>query len=292
MRAVNERYPRQGVYKTLLMALALCMVWIAAFLACGAGARADGPQRRVYDQAGLLTDVEADMLQKKAEELTGQCGMEVVLVTTDYAEGKSSESYADDFFDKLYGKDKDGVCFLIDMSSRNLWISTSGNMIYYLTDDRLENMLDNAENYAAGGNYSGVFESFLKDALAWYKQGVPKELYIYDSETGTYRRNRSITLMEALIAAIAALAAGAACVGGVVGKYRLKWGHYKYPYREKSRMNLTKQEDRFMYKHVTQRVIPRNENNGGGGSGGGHSNVSTTHTSSSGGTHGGAGRGF
>ena len=26
MKAVNERYPRQGVYKTLLMALALCMV--------------------------------------------------------------------------------------------------------------------------------------------------------------------------------------------------------------------------------------------------------------------------
>lgn len=292
MRTVKKTYQGQGIYKTVFLAAALITLVLAAVLSCGAESRADGPQRRVYDQAGLFTDVEADMLQKKAEELTGQCGMEVVLVTTDYAEGKSSESYADDFFDKLYGKDKDGVCFLIDMSSRNMWISTSGDMIYYLTDDRRESMLDNAEGYAGSGNYSSVFESFLKDTYAWYHQGVPKELYIYDSETGSYRRNRSITLTEAIIAVIAALAAGAAGVAAVFGKYRMKWGHYKYPYREKSRMNLTKQEDRFLYKHVTQRVIPKNDNNGGGGSGGGHSSVSTTHTSSSGGTHGGSGRGF
>lgn len=292
MKNVKERYQGQGSYKAAFLVLALSITWLAAVLFCGSVSRADGPQRRVYDQAGLLTDVEADMLQKKAEELTGQCGMEIVLVTTDYAEGKSSESYADDFFDKLYGKDKDGVCFLIDMSSRNLWISTSGDMIYYLTDERRERMLDNAEGYAGSGKYSSVFESFLKDTLTWYNQGVPKELYIYDSETGVYRRNRNITFMEVVIAAIAALALGAVGVGAVFGKYRLKWGHYKYPYKEKSRMNLTRQEDRFMYKHVTQRVIPKNDNNGGGGSGGGHSNVSTTHTSSSGGTHGGSGRGF
>lgn len=292
MRTVKQTYQGQGMYKTVFLTVVLSMLCIACVLAGGMVSRADGPQRRVYDQAGLLTDVEADMLQKKAEELTGQCGMEVVLVTTDHAEGKSSESYADDFFDKLYGKDTDGVCFLIDMSSRNIWISTSGDMIYYLSDDRTEDMLDNAENYAASGRYSSVFESFLKDTLAWHNQGVPGELYIYDTETGEYRRNRSITLMEAVLAGIAALAAGAAGAASVFGKYRLKWGRYKYPYKEKSRMNLTKEEDRFLYKHMTQRVIPKNDNNGGGGSGGGHSNVSSTHTSSSGGTHGGGGRGF
>lgn len=282
---------RTGRRKSVgLLGLSLLLLCVVCVFSCSTISRAEGIQRRVYDLAKVLTDVEADMLQKKAEELTGQCGMEVILVTADYLGGESTKEYADNFFDKIYGADADGVCFFIDMHNRSLWISTSGQMIYYLTDGRMEKMLDNAEGAAGDGDYSAVFESFIKDTSAWYKKGVPRDLYIYDEDTKTYRKYKSITAAEALIALLAALAAGGAAAAAVYGKYRLKWGTYKYPYRDKSRMTLTDREDRFLYKRVTQRVIPKNDSSSGGGSGG--NNVSSTHTSSSGGTHGGAGRGF
>ena len=55
------------------------------------------------------------------------------------------KSYADDFYmdNGYYDNGMDGgILFLIDMDNRQVWISTAHDMRYYLTDERLEDVID------------------------------------------------------------------------------------------------------------------------------------------------------
>ncbi|MBP5793935.1 MAG: TPM domain-containing protein, partial [Spirochaetaceae bacterium] len=74
-------------------------------------------------------------------EFLDKYNKEAVIVTTSDAQGKSAEAYADDFYDENdfgTGSGKDGVLFLIDMDNRKIHVSTSGSMIDYLEDWRIE----------------------------------------------------------------------------------------------------------------------------------------------------------
>ena len=98
----------------------------------------------VYDYADLLTVEEEDALQKSAEFCKEQWNMNFLVVTTDDAEGKSSRAYADDFYDQRFPEEseEDGVLYLIDMDNREIYLFTSGEAIRYLTDSRIDRILD------------------------------------------------------------------------------------------------------------------------------------------------------
>ena len=94
-----------------------------------------------------------------------------------------------------------------------------------------------------------------------------------------------------LFAALAALAAGAAAVGCVLVRYRVRLSSYTYPWREKCRFRVKHKDSRLVNQFVTKRRLPEQNppDHGGGGGGGGRT---TTHTSSGGGSFGGGGRSF
>ena len=127
------------------------------------GVRVEG--QFVYDFAELLENEEA--LEAEIAELRERWTIDVVIVTTDDAHGKSSMEYADDFFDyNGFGYDKpmgDGVLFLIDMDNRQIWISTCGKAIIYFTDSRIDEALDDIIEYMYDSNYDGAADDFL-----WY----------------------------------------------------------------------------------------------------------------------------
>ena len=58
----------------------------------------------VYDYAGLMSDEEITELEIQIADMKEKNGWDIFAVTTDYAEGKSSTAYADDFYDQnLFG---------------------------------------------------------------------------------------------------------------------------------------------------------------------------------------------
>ena len=63
------------------------------------------------------------------------------MLTTDDTNGKTTQEYADDFFDAI-AENGDGVALLIDMQNREICISTGGIAIRYLTDARIEDILN------------------------------------------------------------------------------------------------------------------------------------------------------
>ena len=226
----------------------------------------------VYDDAALLSDEEQQSLSEEITNLQETTGWEIFVLTTEDAQGKTAREYADDFYDTTATGD-DGVVFLIDMDNREVTISTAGEAIYYLNDDRIDDILDNCYDYVVDGEYASCFSSMLSDAEYYYEVGVPSDAYTYDEETGEIHYYHVLTLGEILFAVVLAAAVFAAVFFGITGK-----------------VNLTGQEDRFVNQMVTHRRIQTDSGSSGGGSS--HSGRSTVHTSSSGRSHGGGSRKF
>lgn len=255
---------------------------------------------RVYDLADILDDSREKEFEKQIREYREQYRLDMVVVTTDDALGKSTTKYADDFYDVNefgVGKDRDGILFLIDMDNRELTFSTEGRAVRIFTDERLEDMLDGVYEKASEGGYEACVDTFLADAARYCRAGIAGNQYNYDTETGKVSVHKSIRWYEALMAlGISGFTAGFACLA-VKRQYAMEEDerqirNLNMAYRTEARFVYDDQSDRLVNKFVTSRVIPRSTSGGGHGGGLSSAGRSSTHTSSAGRTHGGASRKF
>ncbi|HAL74410.1 MAG TPA: hypothetical protein DCM45_04860 [Clostridiales bacterium] len=256
---------RKTMPKILLLLIVLTVLLLAA-------STVHAEKDFVVDQADLFSEADEVILQAQAASLGAKYAMDVVIVTTNNAEGKSAMAYADDYFDYNgygIGENHDGLLMLIDMDNRQVWISTSGKAIDIFTDARIEGILDDifAGDKMANGDYYGAARAFLKSI-------------------GSILLGNTLTPVEALISLLASGGVGASIFGGVRGKYKGRNTRPVFEYQRNSLVNYGLVTDNLFNTYVTQRIIPRPASTGGGRGG------SSTHTSSSGGTHGGGGRGF
>jgi len=215
--------------------------------------------------------------------------MDIVIVTTNDAQGKSSRDYADDFFDNGgfgVGGDYDGILFLIDMDNREAYISTSGIGIRYLTDIRIESILDMVfDNGLIAGDYYGAAGGFLKGTRKYLELGIQQGQY---NEPEQVKKINKLTTMDIVISLVGGIAAGGIFYGITKARYRTPKRDNPYSYKTNSIVNLTTNNDRLINSFVTTRHIPKPSSSSGGSSAG----RSSTHTSSGGRTHGGGGRKF
>lgn len=265
------------------------------FAAAPTALAAESGEQFVFDKADLLTTEEEDELNDMANNLAENFNMNFVILTTDDAEGKEAEAYADDFYmdNGFYDDGKDGgAIYLIDMDNRRVQVETAGDMkVRYITDDRVDGIIDAGYEDVKDGAYAAAFEAMLNATVDYIEDGVVDGKYTYDEDTGEYdyydtgKEIRQITLAEFLIALGIALAAGGVAVSCVIGTYYLKWGAYEYPYKEKAKLKVSWKRDDFVGSHVSHRHIEHESSSSDSG-------MTTTHDSSGGGNFGGGGRDF
>ncbi len=258
--------------------------------------------QRVVDRAGLFTDDEIEDMEVTIASMRKTMNMDVVVMTTDNTRGSNSRSYADAFYEAGgygHGKNHSGVLFMIDMDNRELYISTEGAMIRFLTDDRISKILDHVYEFAGKERYAEAANSFLADTLAYYHSGIPGNQYNYDTETGAVSRYRSIRWYEAALALVVSVGCGLLACLSVKRQYAMKAerrqaGNYNMAYRANSQFVFRDRNDILTKTFTAQRIIPRSTGSSGGGgrSSSSSSGRSSTHRSSSGRTHGGGGRKF
>ena len=248
-------------------------------------------------KADLLTTEEEDELNDMANNLAENFNMNFVILTTDDAEGKRGEVYADDFYmdNGFYDDGKDGgAIYIIDMDNRRVQVETAGDMkVRYITDDRVDGIIDAGYEDVKDGAYAAAFEAMLNATVDYIEDGVVDGKYTYNEDIGEYdyydtgKEIRQITLAEFLIALGIALVAGGVAVSCVIGTYYLdlKWGAYEYPYKEKAKLKVSRKRDDFIGSHVSHRHIERESSSSDSG-------MTTTHDSSGGGNFGGGGTDF
>ena len=240
----------------------------------------------VNDEAGLFTPEAIEAMNASAQVLNEKIKGEIFVVTTT-TNTQSPETFSDNYLRERVGNDNNGAILLLDMSQREIYISTSGNMIDYLNDSRIESLLDTVYESMSAQDYNNAALNFFKQASEYVDKGVPHGDYRIDRDTGKITYYKVLTGFEIMIALSIAAAVALGFFFTIKARYQLKSGTYKYPFQEKSTFKLTGKEDRLVNSFVTTRHIPKPSNNSGGGGGGG----STTH-SSGGGTFGGGGRSF
>lgn len=246
---------------------------------------ASAEEIRVYDDAGLFTSSEKANLENEIKNLKDKYNHDFVIVTTNDTQGKTSRDYADDYYDYNgfgVGNNFTGFLLLLDMDNREIYISTCGDSIDYLTDNRLDKTLDKLAPKMKKADYYETTKLFLNQMSDYISIGVPDNQYRYDEDAVNVDPEKVLTGTEFAIALLISLAVGGIIVVIVVYKYSFAGKQSAYPLKENGKLNLTKREDVFVNKTVTHIRIQSSSSNNG----------SSTHTSSSGRSHGGGGRGF
>ncbi len=241
----------------------------------------------VFDEGNLFNESQIEDLEREAKTIGDNYNMDIIILTSNDTGGKSSRDYADDYFDYNgfgRGTDRDGILFLIDMDNREAYISTSGIAIRYLTDQRIEGILDIVFDSGMGdGDYYSASKGFLSGTEQYLAMGIPQDQY---SEEEGIKEKNSLSPMEAAISAIAGLGLSGGFFLRTKSKYKMKNPSKPLTFRNNSIVNLTREQDQLIDTIVTHRIIPKPSSNSGS------SGKSTTHTSSSGRSHGGGGRKF
>ena len=292
-------------YRVMMVLILLC-----SLLLCGFGSYQEGDQR-VFDQAELLSEVEEQVIQQEIETRIEKLEMDIVVVTTSDAMGKSTRDYADDYYDQngfgygdSYGP---GILFLIDMDNREYYISTAGRAITEFTDDEIDRMLDDIYYWMAEGRWYDACMEFVEQVDVYaYNEEISQDGY-YDEATDTFveyteaelKAMRRKLAMERILSPASIISKLViAMVIGAVGVLimRIRVNRNTTPggkvYMKPGSERVLQHYDHKINTTVTHRRIPRNNTSGGtrsGGGGGGHTSV---HRSSGGRSHGGGGRGF
>lgn len=211
----------------------------------------------------------------------------VFFLITDEATDDVEYSAQKALFNRV-GKNGNGAIAYIDLTNRNFTVVTSGNMIDFLTDQRIDNIVAAIKEPLHADDYNQAAQVFFDKTYAYVKKGIPSHHYRINKDTGEITYYKSLTGFEIGISLI---------IGGIVtlafflivkGKYQLRFGSgYHYDTHENGKLSLEINETRLINRFITTRVIPKhNDNNSNFGSGSGGSSFGSGN---GGGNYGGGG---
>ena len=266
----------------------------------------DDGQQKVYDGAGLFTQEEITKLEQSCLEAAKELKLDVIVVTTADAEGKSAQAYANDFYDNgsfgWEGNHGSGALFLIDMDNRRIELDTAGDAIIRITDEEVEKILDAVYNDVVDGEYFDAGRHFIQSLKKYASNGE-----VADNKEGSYNPDTEhydlvevvpkkpgfwekafapeALVMHFIIAVVAGGVITLICMFRAKPKVTVSARDY-----QNGSIHMNERTDRFLHTTVIKHRIQKNTgSSGGGGGGGGHS---SSHTSSGGHSHGGGGRSF
>lgn len=263
-------------------------------------------EQRVFDNGGLLEPEEREELEKKLTSFREEWQMDLGILTVSEAGRKTTEQIADDFYDEQgmgVGQSYSGALFVIDMDNREIYISTLGEMGHFLTDERIESVLDDAYPYVSAGDYKGCAGAAVDGISHYMRAEIPAGQYD-DIREDYHPSLRPSEILFALI--VSAVVALIPCVR-TVSSYKMKKEqklavNSVLSYRENRAFSLQQTNDIFVNKSVTQRRIPQStgstksvgstKSTPSRRSSGSSAGRTTLHRSSSKRMHGGGGRKF
>ena len=266
----------------------------------------------VDDSANLFSQEEIDEINIQAEQYSSETGLSLAVVTTDDTQGRTTEDFAEDYYDDLadnHGWPEDGMILLIDMENRiifttavgDTWDCYSDSDISYITDcgydevssgeyaDAILVMIDTAlETYGSDDSY--YEDGYHYDDDYYYSDDYYDDYYYDYSSDNEYHGGSSISFTDILTYIVIGLAVGALSVFVVKSKYKNQGKGDEFD-TDDVMLNLTGSNDTVISRNVVTAKIPKNNNHGrpGGSHGGGGVSV---HRSSGGRTHRSSGRRF
>ena len=233
-------------------------------------------KEKIYDFAELYTDEEEKEIYNKIQAFIDSRQLDLVVVTIKENPKGSAMIYADDFYDyNNFGlnETRDGLLFLIDMDTRELWISGTGKGEEIYPVSKIEDILDETfQNFSDKLYYQGTI-NVIKTIDSYY-----------DIEYNGSGRDEQKTYMDYIQhVAIGSIVITVIVMIILVGKNKMvnkATSSREYLNEETKSVKLTK--NHLIGTHVTKTKI---EHDSGSSSGGGGGHISSSGSSHSGGGH-------
>lgn len=242
-------------------------------------------KEKIYDFANLLTSSEEEKLYEKVNDYIETSNYDLAIVTINYNNKNSAEAYADDFFDYNnfgFSARRDGLLILIDMDTREIYVSTSGMAIKMYNDARIDGIIDAGYYYLKNQDYYECLTRMLDKIDNYYTAGYPSgnnNLIIDDNGNPYYIKKIPYILIFLMSGVICAITSS---ILYFKTSSKIKKQN-TVTYINPNITNIIK-NDQFVTTYTSRIRIQSSS----GGSGGG----SSFHSSSSGRSHGGGGRSF
>lgn len=263
---------------------AFCAIMLAAFGCVTSFAESE---QKLIDDANLLKSYEQEEITQKLEEAAEQTGWDMVIYTNhNNVDEYDIEDYTNEYYDNHdygIGDNKSGIILNVDMGSRQMYVTTKGDVMCYISDERNDDMLDAIQAELAGGYYYDAAETFVQYTVDYYEQGKPTSGTFTNVKINE-KADHPITYslihygVPSLVVGVLAALLTAFLVNR---RYKNNGKKNIYDLNENSNTTLTRKEDIFLTKSVSVTTIQSSSSGGSGG-----------HSGGGGSSHGGGGRSF
>ncbi len=240
-------------------------------------------EQNVYDEAKLFTINENSQLSNLAIKIEKEYEMDIVIVTINDSQNKSSRDFADNFYEANYlvqNKDKSGILFLIDLDNQEAYIATFNKAIKYITDSRQKDILDSVfANGIDDRNYFQASQTFLLKSQDYLKKGIP----ILSEKDETSKNKNSLSILEAGISVGLGAIISGLFYKRAKSSYKVKNPIAPNNLKTNSKTNFNVSQDLLINSQIESKVISKSTND--------ETDIkSSTHTSKNGNTFGGSGK--
>lgn len=246
------------------------------------GTPAVDASEKVYDFADLLTVSEEEKVYSTVDDFISKTGFDLAIVTINENNKFSAMEYADDFYDyNFFGTDGEhsGILFLVDMDTREIYMSTTGEAISMYNDYRIDMILDAIYAEFSNQNYFEGITKFVTILENYDTMGLPNNKdsrYQIGSDGEIYRNFPWIIILgvPSIITAIV--------IGIMIHKNKIvRVATSSREYLDKDSLKIKTVSDRLISTNTI--AVPISSSSGGG---------SSHHSGSSGRSHGGGGHRF
>lgn len=142
----------------------------------------------VHDLANVLTDEQEETLQAIGKNYANTYDLDIVYLTADDTNGKSSMVYSDDFYDGLEGDTEygpSGILVFVDLANGDPgegydYVNTVGTAILNIDDAEVEHILDEAFEVPADDYYNRL-RVMMDTAIRMYNEDYYSSDYNYDA---------------------------------------------------------------------------------------------------------------
>lgn len=262
---------------------------------------------RVNDEGGLLTSSEERELASKIEQYQMDSGLDYAIYYNYNGVAQSGMmSFSDSYYDDNgFGLDngQSGSAIIIDMQSRQMYITTKGIAIWYLDDGDIEYIVSQVRKKLQDEDYYGAANEYLEcvhtlamkfvenqqDGVSYWNNGGYTDYrefyydYVVNHSDIDYSLKKEKHLLESPVTcALLSAVLSAIIVLVMAFSSKPKMIVSGRDYINDNTINMRRSYDNYRKTTVVKHKIEKSSGGGGGGS----------FHSSGGGSHGGGGGGF
>lgn len=235
----------------------------------------------IVDEAEILSPSAIESINSLIDDTRKEYNIPVYVYTTnEYIKDSQVEERVDGLLRDRVGANNSGFLLYINMTTRDVRFTMSGEVMSMIDDRRQDGMLNKLLSSLKNSDYDKAVLDTVKDAKYYISQGP--------IAGNKLKERQGLSTKDIAGAGVGGLAAFFLSMFGIKNKNKSRPQRLVYSLMDNTRANFAPVGDAFIATRTTSRLIPRSSS----ASGGSGSSTTTTHTSSGGGSFSGKGGKF